>query len=61
MQVYVVIGMMAGCFQEMGVYAVEEAAREEYAKMRESYGIVEGHEEESEDAVEFVECNVIGG
>ena len=60
MQVYVVIGMMAGCFQEIGVYAVEEQARAEYSKIKNSYGIVEGHEEESENAVEFMERRVIG-
>ncbi len=59
MIVWVVVGMMQGCFSEMGVYADEEMARAEYRKMKEAYDIEDDQEAESENVVILESCSVI--
>ena len=50
--IHVVIGVWGGCIEHVSAWVDEAAANKEYSRLRQDYGIIEGHEAESEHTVD---------
>ena len=58
MKIYVVIGVWSGCIDYVEGYSDKSQAEAEVKQLKENWGIVEGHEEESLHCVYLHELEV---
>ena len=54
MEVNVVVGVWAGCMEDVSVWARQEDAEKEAERLRQEYKIKPGQEAESEHAVDVI-------
>ena len=58
MTVYVIIGVWSGCIEHVTAWSDKDKANQEAEQMKKDWGIIPGHEAESQHVVEVYELEV---
>jgi hypothetical protein len=58
MKVYVIIGVWSGCIEHVTAWSDKDKANQEAERMKKDWGIIPGHEAESQHVVDLYELQV---